>query len=362
MLRVESQNQLLTHREHASRCALRRLTDALATHRVDGTAADAAVLCSGFLDRCGAPPATAGPHRCAALLAPLVDALTSHGASVRRCRCVLSTSRPTRSHRQRAFFSPARLCTGCEHCGQHRRPNWRRSGAWCASCVHLSRQHNVAKMSHPPKRTVTPEQDGNIRDDLRAGRLAKPPKCGVGSRPCGRRGGGRNRARTYDLYDVTVALVPTELCARATRRRRVCLRESTSHRDGPRRDRSDGGSTRPPHAPLGGTQVGVGHLDAENALALMADHVKRLRPANRPCHSLAVSAALTRDDGPHVFSRVDCAPPAMRGCRPTLAPCEPSGGEMTEPRPRRCSLATPVSPRAQPRRPGSPPGARTPTG
>src|ERR1700680_199755 len=57
---------------------------------------------------------------------------------------------------------------------------------------------------------------------------------------------------------------------------------------------------RAAHALVGRAQVVGGHLHPENALALMADDVERLGRADGPGNGLTVTAALARDDGPHL--------------------------------------------------------------
>src|SRR5258708_10900833 len=52
-------------------------------------------------------------------------------------------------------------------------------------------------------------------------------------------------------------------------------------------------------AELGGADVLGGHVDAEGALAFVADEVEGLGPADGPSDGLAVPAALAGDDGSH---------------------------------------------------------------
>ncbi len=75
----------------------------------------------------------------------------------------------------------------------------------------------------------------------------------------------------------------------------------------------DVGLARAADALLGGGEVMSGHLDAQDALALMADDVERLRPSDRSGHGLAVTAALTGDYGPHFVSHIQHMP--RWGCR-----------------------------------------------
>ena len=116
-------------------------------------------------------------------------------------------------------------------------------------------------------------------------------------------GGGRNRDRTYDLCDVNAALVPTELCAPGSHPASVSAVDDTSGSGRPRKtsDPGDGLGLLPCRV-LRGLEVVGSHVDAEHALAAVADQVERLRTHDLAGNRLPVPAAFACNDRSHLFS------------------------------------------------------------
>ena len=94
---------------------------------------------------------------------------------------------------------------------------------------------------------------------------------------------------------------------------------------------------------LGRLEVGFGHLDAQHALAVVADEVKRLRRLYGPRNRLTGPTAFTSNDRAHAGLHCTWNRPSGVGGR-SLAPrsVEPAGSTAT--RPRRCRLFTADSP------------------